>query len=168
VGAFADKITAASLEFEAKTKTVFTAVVAELYRSVVFGSELTGAPGQPVDTGYLRASWLVSFGKMPEFTLSGRGAKADASWSQAGATMAPAVPVEFQPTAFITTNAIYAEVIEDGITRVSIGNGRVAKRRIVFTPHKRIDDGSQIGGPHSFKLTIAGFKTIVAAAAGGR
>jgi len=31
----------------------------EVNRSVVFGSALTGAPGQPVDTGFLRSSWLA-------------------------------------------------------------------------------------------------------------
>lgn len=30
----------------------------EVTRSVVEGSELTGAPGQPVDTGELRKSWI--------------------------------------------------------------------------------------------------------------
>jgi len=30
----------------------------EVTRSVVRGSELTGAPGQPVDTGFLRSSWI--------------------------------------------------------------------------------------------------------------
>ncbi len=29
--------------------------------SVVLGSMLTGAPGQPVDTGYLRASWQLAW-----------------------------------------------------------------------------------------------------------
>lgn len=31
----------------------------EVNKSVVFGSELTGAPGQPVDTGFLRSSWIA-------------------------------------------------------------------------------------------------------------
>jgi hypothetical protein len=29
----------------------------EAQRSIVEGSELTGAPGQPVDTGFLKGSW---------------------------------------------------------------------------------------------------------------
>lgn len=30
----------------------------EIHRSIVFGSEITGAPGQPVDTSNLRDSWI--------------------------------------------------------------------------------------------------------------
>jgi hypothetical protein len=33
----------------------------EIEKSIKFGSGLTGAPGQPVDTGYLRNSWISSF-----------------------------------------------------------------------------------------------------------
>lgn len=33
----------------------------EVARSVIEGSELTGAPGQPVQTGALRGSWVQSF-----------------------------------------------------------------------------------------------------------
>lgn len=32
----------------------------EVFRSIVEGSPITGAPGQPVDTGYLRASWSIT------------------------------------------------------------------------------------------------------------
>ncbi len=51
----------ATLQLEAMTRDVFVGVVGELQRSIVEGSELTGAPGQPVDTGALRASWQTVF-----------------------------------------------------------------------------------------------------------
>ena len=35
--------------------------VVEVQRSVVEGSEITGAPGQPVDTGFLKSSWIARF-----------------------------------------------------------------------------------------------------------
>jgi hypothetical protein len=45
----------------AMTEDVFAQFVVEVHRSIVFGSELTGAPGQPVDTGNLRNSWEYEF-----------------------------------------------------------------------------------------------------------
>lgn len=42
-------------------RRVFVGVTLECERSVKEGSTLTGAPGQPVDTGYLRASWIPEF-----------------------------------------------------------------------------------------------------------
>ena len=40
-------------------KEVLLGVGTEALRSIQEGSELTGAPGQPVDTGALRASWQL-------------------------------------------------------------------------------------------------------------
>jgi hypothetical protein len=36
-------------------------LVPALHKSITEGSSLTGAPGQPVDTGFLRASWQYEF-----------------------------------------------------------------------------------------------------------
>ena len=51
--------------FEAKVQRrlieVHAKVAFALRDSVVFGSPVTGSPGQPVDTGNLRASWQLSF-----------------------------------------------------------------------------------------------------------
>jgi hypothetical protein len=44
-----------------RTNKVVNGVVAEAFRSVQTGSELTGAPGQPVDTGRLRSSWHITW-----------------------------------------------------------------------------------------------------------
>lgn len=44
-----------------KLLNVFLLCTQEIKRSVVEGSPLTGAPGQPVDTGNLRASWIDEF-----------------------------------------------------------------------------------------------------------
>ena len=44
-------------QIHAKTSAIFEDVGMEAQRSIVEGSELTGAPGQPVDTGNLKGSW---------------------------------------------------------------------------------------------------------------
>lgn len=45
----------------AMTDDVFVGVVGEAYRSIQNGSEITGAPGQPVQTGNLLASWQETY-----------------------------------------------------------------------------------------------------------
>lgn len=97
-------------------RRIFVRCAQLAYDSVVFGSAITAAPGQPVDTGYLRASWQLTF--------------------------------ERSGLALISTNAVYAEDIEEGIGR--------------FGP---LQLRSQVGGFHSVKLTIAGFDRIVRQAA---
>lgn len=44
-----------------ETKDAFVASVEEVHRSIVDGSELTGAPGQKVDTGFLKGSWIIEY-----------------------------------------------------------------------------------------------------------
>ena len=42
-------------------RAIYVACTEEVKRSVVEGSELTGAPGQPVQFGTLKGSWIDSF-----------------------------------------------------------------------------------------------------------
>lgn len=42
---------------ESRSLEVFSGVAEECERSIRYGSAITGAPGQPVSTGFLRASW---------------------------------------------------------------------------------------------------------------
>lgn len=57
---------------------IFVGTATEALRSVVEGSELTGAPGQPVDTGALRASWHLDFSDADHATISTNLAYAEA------------------------------------------------------------------------------------------
>lgn len=104
---FADDMRRFQLDIESRTREAFVETVTEVTRSVVEGSEITGAPGQPVDTGALRASWHTEFNSPTEATLG--------------------------------TDLEYAPIIEDN------------PRGVTFQNH----------GPHSVKLTIAGFQRIV-------
>lgn len=59
--AFADDIHRFSLKLERQSGDVFVGVAQAVHESVVEGSPVTGAPGQPVDTGALKASWQLTF-----------------------------------------------------------------------------------------------------------
>jgi hypothetical protein len=58
---FADGVKAFGVKVERVAQDVFVGVVQETHTSIVTGSPLTGAVGQPVDTGALRASWQITF-----------------------------------------------------------------------------------------------------------
>lgn len=59
--AFEAQIQAFEAKVDDRLRRVFNGCAIELQRSVVEGSEITGAPGQPVDTGYLKSSWIGQF-----------------------------------------------------------------------------------------------------------
>lgn len=46
---------------ERRTQDVFATLVVLAHESIQTGSSITGAPGQPVDTGTLRNSWGIEF-----------------------------------------------------------------------------------------------------------
>ena len=48
-------------KLEQQRRDLFVGVATETLRSIQEGSPLTGAPGQPVDTGYLKSSWQLVF-----------------------------------------------------------------------------------------------------------
>jgi len=54
---FSDELRHFAVKLQTRNREIFAGVVDESFRSIVEGSELTGAPGQPVDTGILKASW---------------------------------------------------------------------------------------------------------------
>lgn len=54
---FAEDVSRFAVVVDRRARDVHNRVADGAYESVVNGSPLTGAPGQPVDTGNLRASW---------------------------------------------------------------------------------------------------------------
>jgi hypothetical protein len=58
---FAADIQAFIMKAERVTQDVFVNVVAATHTSITDGSAVTGAPGQPVDTGALKASWQLEY-----------------------------------------------------------------------------------------------------------
>lgn len=57
----ADDVEKFAAKVEARTMATFVNTAVLVQESVVDGSPVTGAPGQPVDTGALRASWQLTF-----------------------------------------------------------------------------------------------------------
>jgi hypothetical protein len=58
---FGEHLRAFALKAERITRDTFVNTTTEVQRSVVEGSEVTGAPGQPVDTGTLKNSFTPAF-----------------------------------------------------------------------------------------------------------
>jgi len=103
--------------------------------SVVWGSDLTGAPGQPVDTSFLRNTWVDGFKFVQKLH------------------------------ARLSTICAYAKAIEDDNPGAYNPAGadqppEYAAKRKKRQPGQR----SEVGGAHSVKMTVAGWKNIVRAA----
>lgn len=108
-------LTKFSRKMETNSAEIFLGTGEECLRSIVEGSEITGAPGQQVDSGELKGSWQRWFTSPTE--------------------------------QIIATDKPYALQEEDGISYAHGG--------------KPIVQHSAVGGPHSTKLTVAGFSKIV-------
>ena len=109
---FMDEVRQFQIKAEQRARDIHNGIADLAYSSIVEGSPVTGAPGQPVDTGNLKASWQNT--------------------------------VEGPLTRLLSTNVIYAPIIEDGSRA-----GRALTLR------------SKVGGFHSVKLTIAAWPRIV-------
>lgn len=108
-----DDLRAVRRTLETRYPDVFTGLVDLAHDSIQNGSPITGAPGQQVDHGDLKASWQKWYPSPEE--------------------------------AMISTDSPYAEQEEEGIA----ASGKAITQR------------SQVGGPHSRKLTVAGLPAIL-------
>jgi len=64
---FASDLRKFTQKLERRNRRIFLRVTSEVDKSIRKGSALTGSPGQPVQTGFLRNSWETSF---PSKTVS--------------------------------------------------------------------------------------------------
>lgn len=79
MGAFVDDIKRATIAINAKSQAVFLGSVVDAKNSIVFGSSLTGSPGQvvaDVGGGTLRDSWTIEF-ESPTTALIASGGAAE-------------------------------------------------------------------------------------------
>ena len=126
---------------KATTQDVTVSSALKVHESIVAGSALTGAPGQPVDTGYLRTSWVLGIGGTPTFPTAGDASDAPAAGTGTATPPSPPQHVGVRPyVAEIVTNVRYAPYIEEGLR----------------------GQRSTVGGPGSVKLTRAAWPRIVA------
>ena len=58
---FADDLKRFAVKTQGKSNALFINVAKDVKSSIVDGSAVTGAPGQPVDSGALKASWQLTF-----------------------------------------------------------------------------------------------------------
>lgn len=54
----------------ANSQKIFVNTTSHAFESIVNGSPVTGAPGQPVDTGNLRNSWQLTFPAQTEALIA--------------------------------------------------------------------------------------------------
>lgn len=58
---FSSDLKGFSAKLAVNSQALFVNVASHAHQSIVDGSAVTGAPGQPVDTGNLRNSWQLTF-----------------------------------------------------------------------------------------------------------
>lgn len=67
---FRDDMQRFQAKVQANAKSIFVNVASHAHESIVNGSSVTGAPGQPVDTSALRNSWQLTFPSAGEAHIS--------------------------------------------------------------------------------------------------
>lgn len=67
---FADDIREFSKTVETDSQALFVNIASAVQASIQFGSPVTGAPGQPVQTANLRDSWILEFPSRDQAQIS--------------------------------------------------------------------------------------------------
>jgi len=139
---FADDLKRFELKTRAKSQEAFVNIASAVKGSVVDGSAVTASPGQPVDTGFLKASWQLTF---PSATLA-----------EITTNVAYAPYIE---------SRIRADFDPRGVVGgYGVKGGQIGPRENVGSTRRH---KSTVGGAHSVKLTVAGFQRLVNAVVAG-
>ena len=134
MSAFRDQLHTFVEHVEGRTQAVFVGVTTEVQQAIVNGSALTGAPGQPVDTGFLKSSWIGAFITPTSWQLT------------TNVAYAPVIE-EGVRAAYDAEGATPPAVFLDGLPKGPRGGTKHVK--------------STVGGQGSVKLTRAAFQRIV-------
>jgi hypothetical protein len=141
---FQRQIKAMHADMVKKRRAIFTGTALDAHASMVVGHPITGAPGQPVDTGYLRNSFALYI-DAPSFPTDGSGRDNPGTPGMPLPAPPPAPGVIHRlltqdvPDVTVATNTTYAEVWEH-----------------------RQPTRSTLGGTGSRRLTLAGMDRLVA------
>jgi hypothetical protein len=134
---FASDLSRFSVKVQARSQSLFVNVAAATKASITDGSPVTASPGQPVDTGFLKGSWQLTFPSTTEALITTNVAYAPYIESR--------IRADFDPAGVVNRYGVKGGLIGPAMPR---GGNR---------PHIK----STVGGAHSVRLTRAGFSRLV-------
>jgi phage gpG-like protein len=139
--AYADDVRRFQIKVTHRVPEVMIGVAQGAFDSIVEGSPLTGAPGQPVDTGFLKNSWQLAF-------------EPDMSAAIIGTNVAYAPAIEYGTRTAFDPKGI--------VNKYGVEGGRIgpALPRELGGARKHIK--STVGGPRSVQITVANADNIQA------
>lgn len=135
---FAADLKRFSIKVESRSRAVVPAMAAAVLESIQVGSVVTGAPGQPVDTGFLRSSW------QSEVAPDGRSAIVGTN-------------VAYAPV--IETGMREAYDSRGRTNRYGVSGGLIGPRLPRGMGRRAIR--STVGGPGSVRLTVANANALL-------
>ena len=150
---FAAELRSFTAGLRARQSALFEGVDAEIERSIVEGSEITGAPGQPVDTGNLLNSWQ----RMRLEAFLSRTAT-NTSYAEANENGYREDHERAAHTRAAHERGAYTREDGTAVSRHAVRAHEVRAHSVTGGP---ITFRSAVGGAHSVKLTRTGFQRIV-------
>jgi len=122
MSAFTDQLAAFQRKLDQRLNDVFVGTAVAVKGSIVDGSPITAAPGQPVDTGALKNSWQLNFEtKTSALIFTGGLRYAEIiEYNVRGATLRSAVG-GFHSIAY--TIAGFKRLVESEVAKVTGGGG---------------------------------------------
>ena len=141
---FASDIKRFVVKVERRNRAVYVGIANAVHASIVRGSPITGAPGQPVDTGFLLGSWKLNIGK---------------EQATVATNVAYARVIEDNNRAAYDDKGVKRPKREGpgGSTNVrNLAFGATGGQIGPAEGGDRVTIRSKVGGHHSVKLTIAG------------
>jgi len=110
---------------EDRTTEIYRRIALELFRQIIFGGN--GSPGVPVDTGFARASFVISLNGSPSFRQPSRrpsGERGGVDGSGFDETQGRVAEATLSDSITLSSNCEYVPLLEFGTTKL-VGVGFV-------------------------------------------